>query len=304
MITLATGATLQATRNVAIGAVGTIAAFGCEVASGVETFKPLLQTTLGTTPAALYTVPSSTITLVKTIIVVNSGVGEITVSIYAAPTTTGASSANKIAGFNLPAGCMAIYEDEGWTIVTPRGQLLVDTGGVTYPGVNRCQPPYLTETFDRHDITETNVAALTSGQLFLQAIWLEAGMVVRWISFCSATTAGATLTNQLFGLFDSSRNQLAVTSNDTTTAWAANTVKTLLVTTPYTVTTSGLYYVGIMVAATTVPTLKGPAALTATQVHGAAPIINGNSSSGLTTSLPNPAAAITVSTTQVWGAVS
>ncbi len=147
----------------------------------------------------------------------------------------------------------------------------------------------------------------------LDAKWVKFGGASQtWDHFWQGTATAAiagliavgSATLGFAGLFDSSRNQLAVTSNDTTTAWAANTVKTLLVTTPYTVTTSGLYYVGIMVAATTVPTLKGPAALTATQVHGAAPIINGNSSSGLTTSLPNPAAAITVSTTQVWGAVS
>ncbi len=105
-------------------------------------------------------------------------------------------------------------------------------------------------------------------------------------------------------LYNVNRNLLATTSNDTTTAWAANTVKTLNLTAAYTVPYTGFYYLGIMVAATTVPTIKGHTAFTATNVHGLAPITNGTSSTGLTTALPNPAAAITVATTSAYGYVS
>lgn len=81
-------------------------------------------------------------------------------------------------------------------------------------------------------------------------------------------------------------------------------MKTLSLAAQYTVPSTGLYYVGIMVAATTVPTIKGQAAPSASQLHGTAPILNGTSSTGLTTALPNPAAAISVTTTSAWACVN
>jgi hypothetical protein len=160
------------------------------------------------------------------------------------------------------------------------------------------------ETFFRSLLDETNVSLLSTGRMSMQAIWLQAGTVISSITFYSATTAAGTPTNQLFGLYDGSRNLLATTTNDTTTAWAANTAKTLNLTAQYTIPSTGLYYLGIMVTATTVPTIKGMAAPSASQIHGAAPIINGTSSTGLTTALPNPAAAITVTTTSAYAHVN
>lgn len=160
------------------------------------------------------------------------------------------------------------------------------------------------ETIPRELCPEVNTSALTSGTLFLQAINLVAGQLVSSITFWSATTAAASPTNQLFGLYDVNRNLLATSSNGTTGAWAANSAKTLTLTTPYRIQTSGQYYLGIMVAAGTVPTLKGGTAKTGGQLASAAPALHGNSSTGLTTSLPNPAAAITGSTTNIYGSVS
>jgi len=110
----------------------------------------------------------------------------------------------------------------------------------------------------------------------------------------------------MFGLFDASRNLLAATADQTTTAWAATTLKTLAVTSPYTISTTGLYYLGIFMAATTVVTLKGGTARTGGQLAGTAPILNGTSAStGLTTAMPNPAGAITqVTTAPIWGCVT
>lgn len=132
---------------------------------------------------------------------------------------------------------------------------------------------------------------LSSGRLTLVGIYLRAGETVTKIAFMSGTTAGATLTNQWFSLHDSSRALLGQTTNDTTTAWAANTLKSLNMSSSYAVTTSGFYYLGIMVAATTVPTLAGFSGIS--QVLGLAPILSGSSTTGLTTTAPNPAAALT-----------
>ena len=88
------------------------------------------------------------------------------------------------------------------------------------------------------------------------------------------------------------------------TTWAANTAKTLAMTTPYRVPTSGLYYVGVMQAATTIATLLGGAAKLNAIIASTAPIIHGTSTTALTTTLPNPAAAITAGTASLYAAVS
>ena len=162
----------------------------------------------------------------------------------------------------------------------------------------------LYETMDRNLCDEVNTAALSTGRLSLQAIYIPAGITVNSISFWSATTAGATLTNQLFGLYDINLNLLRSSVNDGATAWAANAKKTLALTSSFTTTYSGLYYLGIMVAATTVPTLKGNTAKTGGQLNAAAPSMGGTSSTGLTTTLPSPAAAPGTVTTSFWGCVS
>ncbi|HNU15382.1 MAG TPA: hypothetical protein PKI55_13085, partial [Chitinophagaceae bacterium] len=89
-----------------------------------------------------------------------------------------------------------------------------------------------------------------------------------------------------------------------TTAWAANTRKTLNLTSTFTTTYTGLYYLGIMVTATTVPTMKGYTARTGGQLNAAAPSMGGTSNTGLTTALPNPANAPGTVTTSVWGCVN
>lgn len=162
----------------------------------------------------------------------------------------------------------------------------------------------LYETFDRNLCDEVNTSLLSSGRLSLQAIWLPAGVTINSISFWSATTAGATLTNQLFGLYDSSLNLLRSSSNDTSTAWAANSKKTLSLTSAFTTTYSGLHYLGIMVAATTVPTIKGNTAKTNGALNAAAPSMGGTSNTGLTTALPATANAPGTVTTSFWGCVS
>lgn len=162
----------------------------------------------------------------------------------------------------------------------------------------------LYETFDRDMCDEVNTSVLSSGRLSLQAIWLPAGVTINSISFWSATTAGATLTNQLFGLYDNNLNLLRSSVNDTSTAWAANSRKTLSLTSAYTTTYSGLHYLGIMVAATTVPTLKGNTAKTGGQLGAGAPSMGGTSNTGLTTALPGTANAPGTVTTSFWGCVN
>lgn len=162
----------------------------------------------------------------------------------------------------------------------------------------------LYETFDRDLCDEVNSAVLSTGRLSLQAIWLPANTTISSISFWSATTAAGTPTNQLFGLYDINLNLLRSSTNDTTTAWAANSKKTLSLTSSFTTTYSGLHYLGCMVTATTVPTLKGNTAKVGGQLGAAAPSMGGTSTTGLTTALPATAAATGTVTTSFWGCVS
>lgn len=147
------------------------------------------------------------------------------------------------------------------------------------------------ETFPRAWGVLTNNAILSTGRLQLVGIYLQKGWIVSSISFMSGTTAGASLTHCLFGVYDTSRARLATSADDTTASWSANTYRTLSMTSAYTATATGLYYLGIMVAGTTVPTLMTcQQALNETNIS---PVLNGTSSTGLSTSIPNPAAAIT-----------
>jgi hypothetical protein len=138
------------------------------------------------------------------------------------------------------------------------------------------------------------LSALASGTLRLVSIPLLAGMPITSIG---VTSVGAAVspTNQWFGLFDSSRAALRLTADDLTAAWGGNTTKTLALSTPYAVTASGLYYVGIMVAAATPPTLAGSSSGNGA-VPNRAPTLGGSTSdTGLTgpPALPFTAGAIT-----------
>ncbi|MEO7102873.1 MAG: hypothetical protein ABI119_06005 [Gemmatimonadaceae bacterium] len=142
----------------------------------------------------------------------------------------------------------------------------------------------LAATCDRTADITLATGTVTSGTIRLQSIQLPAGLPVTNIAFCSGTTAGATLTHQWFVLTDSALKVLCVTGDDTTTAWAASTVKTLAVTSgPYRTLYTGLYYVGIMVSATTVPTIQGSPSTLTVGFRNTAPKSSGNSSTGQTT---------------------
>ncbi len=101
-----------------------------------------------------------------------------------------------------------------------------------------------------------NLAALTSGVMTSVALYLEKGDLVTNLTFVSATTAAGTPTNWWFALYDTSSTPalLAQTADQTSTAWAANTAKTVALSTAYLVAKSGLYWAAIMVKATTPPT--------------------------------------------------
>jgi hypothetical protein len=104
-----------------------------------------------------------------------------------------------------------------------------------------------------------DLSALTTQVMLSVAVPLQAGDLVSNITFKSGATAANTPTNYWFALYDTASTPALVgqTADQTSTAWAANTVKTLALATPYRVPVTGVYYAAIMVKASAVPTLVG-----------------------------------------------
>lgn len=201
----------------------------------------------------------------------------------------------------LPGESLVFNEVGDWQHTDSQGAEYSYAGP---PTANLGETGTIAETMPRELCPEVNTTAGASGTLFMQAIYLKAGQLISNITFWSATTANVTATNGFFALYDANRNLLAQTANFTSEAWAANSKKTKALTAAYRVPTSGIYYVAILQVATTIATLKGGTAKTGGQLAAAAPILNGTSTTGLTTALPNPAAAITAGTASVYASVS
>jgi hypothetical protein len=303
MILLAANGTLAGGASVASKLTCTV--FGMELASGIETYKTLIQLQLAVSPATIYTATANGPTFIRSIAVVNTDSVVRTFQLFVG----GTAGANAVTPtFYIPAGGHAIYEDAiGWQFYNSSGQSLTAQGGTLICGLDLWAPTgCLAESIDRQGCTESNNAVPTaSGTLFLQAIWLTAGQTVSNISWFSASTAASSPTHWMFGLYSAARALLATSADQTTTAWAANTMKTLAMTTPYLIPTTGLYYIGMFMAATTIITSKGNTAKTGGQLAATAPILHGaTSDTGLTTALPANAGAITGGLLPVWCAVS
>lgn len=149
--------------------------------------------------------------------------------------------------------------------------------------------PDPTQTFHRENLPRVgldDVAALATGVMTSVPIWLNEGDLVTNLSFISAGTAAGTPTAYWFALYSTAATPalMAQTADQTNTAWAADTVKTLALSTAQKITKSGIYYAAIMVTATTPPTLIG--------CHAAKPVFSGEanlaqtSGSALTTTAP------------------
>lgn len=106
---------------------------------------------------------------------------------------------------------------------------------------------------------DTGQVALTTEVMTSVPVYLHAGDVITNISVRSGATAANTPTNYWVALYSKAATPalMAQSADQTSTAWAANTTKTLALAAAQTITESGVYWVGIMVKATAVPTLLG-----------------------------------------------
>jgi len=302
MLTLAAADTLAAGASAASMVTSTI--FGMELSGGTETYKVLDQRQLAASPATIYTVPGSTTGFVRSIMVVNNDTVSRTFQYFRA----GTAAANAITPvFTLGAGCSAVYEDSmGWLFYTASGQLMQSQYSAIPPLDNWGITSAKGETMDRNYCVETNTTLTTTGQIYCQAIWLQAGTVVTNIAFCSATTAASVPTHYCFALYTTALALCGSTADQTTGAWAANTLKTLALTAAYTVPTTGLYYLAFMMTATTVPTMKGGTARTDGTLSFTATAISGISGTAYSTgTAPATINALAAKvTTSLWGCVT
>ena len=109
---------------------------------------------------------------------------------------------------------------------------------------------------------DTGQVALTTEVMTSVPIYLQAGDVITNVSVRSGATAANTPTNYWVALYSNAATPalLSQSADQTNTAWAANTTKTIALAAAQTIRTSGIYWVGIMVKATAVPTLLGTVA--------------------------------------------
>jgi hypothetical protein len=140
LITLATGSTLNGIAGTASAVTYTIS--GDSVNGGVDTFGVLGQGQLAGSAGALLTtspVPSSTVYLVKEILLANTTGSNVTgISFYVGGTGGG----NKVVGtITIPANGSALYNDDGWHVYDANGylQYVGATGPQGFIGVQGAQ---------------------------------------------------------------------------------------------------------------------------------------------------------------------
>ena len=135
----------------------------------------------------------------------------------------------------------------------------------------------------------TASGAITNGVLCVVAIGLPKGLVVNGCAFATKSTAAVTIAHGWYALLDPGTGSgpvpRAVTADQAGSGtWlaAVNSLYPLTFASPYTIPSSGLYYLGFMISATTMPNLAGPGLVTAGLVS-ATPVLAGTSSTGQTT---------------------
>lgn len=162
------------------------------------------------------------------------------------------------------------------------------------------------ESVDRRALTG-NLSALSTQVMLSVALPLDANDLVTNLTFLSGGTAAGTPTNWWFALYDTAGALIAQTADQLTAAWAANTAITLALSTPYRVSTAGVFYAAVMVKATTPPTLAG---VTLENAAAGGAIVSGQkvlaqtSGSSLTTTAPATIASPTTVATLAYVATS
>lgn len=118
MLTLATGDTLSASADTAAALSITVNVM--ELSGTTEVYREV-QGTVGLTPATVYTVPASTMALVRAIQVANvTGSAVANLRVF----TKGTAAVNRIVSVTVPANGSATFDGTGWKMYDAAGQQL------------------------------------------------------------------------------------------------------------------------------------------------------------------------------------
>lgn len=299
MIILAANDTIAGVADAASQVSVTIFGMELETTGLAETYKTLYQGQLAASPATIYTATANGPSFIRSIAVVNNDSVQRTFQLFRG----GTAALNKITpAIPIAPGGFALYEDmRGWQVFSSNGSLLT-----AYGPVNTLDNWGITnnkgETIDRNVCPEVGNTVITTGQLYMQLIWLPAGAIITNISLCSGSTAAGTPTHWCFALYSLAGALLGSTADQTSTAWGSNAMKTLALTAQYVVPASGLYYIAFMMVATTCNNVKGGTARTDGTLSQQAPIVSGVSATGYSTGTAPATATIPTSkvTTSMW----
>jgi hypothetical protein len=143
------------------------------------------------------------------------------------------------------------------------------------------------ETFPRALALASVSLAGQTGVLQVMQIGLPKGLAISNLAFVTKGTAAAGQTHGWFVLLDNALVVRAVTADQTTAGTGGLFGSTgqayVLPTNAYTTTYGGYYYIGVMVAATTMPALVTSGTLASTGIASLSPLLCATSSSGQTT---------------------
>lgn len=234
----------------------------------------------------------------------NGGTGAATApqnDVFAGPAAggTGAPSYRALVAADLPAATTsaqgAVVIDGTASDIQPNGiQAAGTTGKAADAGhahqENAMQSLYMApagataETFSRIYAYTVAYPAVTSGTLYLRAIPIPKGVTVSNLTFMTGSAAEAGGSHGWYCLLDSGLVVRAVTADQTAAAkWGATfTPYTLPVSSAYTTTYGGLFYIGVCITATTMPAFLAGAG-TQSSLTNLAPILMGSSSTGQST---------------------
>ena len=153
----------------------------------------------------------------------------------------------------------------------------------------------LTENYPRIFAGTSDFSPISGTLHVIAGPKLYAGEVINSFTMGVSGTASVTLTHSWFCLVDPSNLSVVCKTADDTAAWNSFGLRTVNMGSPFTITASKSYYIGLLITAATLPTMKG--ANTTSLLGDVAPRESADSTTGLTTpaSLGATAAALTLS---------
>ena len=142
----------------------------------------------------------------------------------------------------------------------------------------------LASSVDGRMSATSTCATLTTGTVYAFALPIESGLTISNVTLVSLT-AEATGTHAWVGLADNTGKVLAISADNTGSAYfAANTAVTTALGTPLATTYTGLYYAFVCVVASgTMPTFASAPAFTHAAIATVAPIVCGTTLTSQTT---------------------